>query len=377
MVTEHVDGDRGVKKGDLSYKYQRLRERLRLAVKNGELVGKLPGERELARRYSANAKTINKALNDLAMEGLILRHVGRGTFVAGSGPTRQIPAMSSRNFVWVAPAMDQRDEKLLLSIISDLLKSRGHRIEVLRGQLDGFGELPENVLSPRLLRQIDGVLIVGARPSRELLANLRRRHMPVVLINNHHADIRLPTVLADQSYGAFALSERCIQLGHRRIRMLLRAESLPAGSAAQSGYEAAMQYYGLEPLPPIQADASFDWFSLVGDGDRPTALICVSGQMAADVREKMTEAGLDLPGQMSIAAICCPGESCAQRHSITSYEFDPKRVFHWATEFITSGTSPHGPQMAVVPGQLVDRGSVVAPVHRPAGSARPNGEARF
>lgn len=377
MATEHVDGDRGIKKGDLSYKYQRLRERLRLAVKNGELAGKLPGERELARRYAANAKTINKALNDLAMEGLILRHVGRGTFVAGSGPGRRIPAMPSRNFAWIAPAMDPADEKLLLSIASDLLKSRGHRIEVLQGHLDGYGELPDNVLSPRLLRQIDGVLIVAARPSRELLANLRRRHVPVVLINNQHADIRLPTVLADQSYGAFALTERCIQLGHRRIRMLLRAESLPAGSAAQSGYEAAMQYYGFQPLPPIQAEASFDWFSLVAEGDRPTALICGSGRMAADVREKMMAAGLDLPEQMSIAAICGPGESCAQRHSITSYEFDPKRVLHWATEFILSGTTPHGPQMAVVPGQLVDRGSIVAPVHRSAGSGHPNGEAQF
>src|SRR3954467_3510050 len=70
----------------LSYKFQRLRERLRDAVVTGELAGKLPGERELARRFRANAKTLSKALTDLAAEGLLERSIGRGTFVKGSIP---------------------------------------------------------------------------------------------------------------------------------------------------------------------------------------------------------------------------------------------------------------------------------------------------
>ena len=44
-----------------TYKYQRLREQLREAVRCGSLKGKLPGERELGRRYQANAKTITTA----------------------------------------------------------------------------------------------------------------------------------------------------------------------------------------------------------------------------------------------------------------------------------------------------------------------------
>src|SRR5260221_14474694 len=65
----------------LSYKFQRLRERLRAAVTCGELTGKLPGERALARRFQVNAKTLSKALTDLAAEGLLDRSIGRGTYV--------------------------------------------------------------------------------------------------------------------------------------------------------------------------------------------------------------------------------------------------------------------------------------------------------
>src|SRR2546421_4491667 len=70
----------------LSYKFQRLRENLRAAVASGELRGKLPGERVLARRFNVNAKTLSKALTDLAAEGLLERSIGRGTYVKGSAP---------------------------------------------------------------------------------------------------------------------------------------------------------------------------------------------------------------------------------------------------------------------------------------------------
>src|ERR1700730_6954512 len=69
---------------ELSYKFQRLREKLRQAITSGELSGKLPGERALAKRFHCNAKTLSKALTDLAAEGLLERSIGRGTFVKGS-----------------------------------------------------------------------------------------------------------------------------------------------------------------------------------------------------------------------------------------------------------------------------------------------------
>src|SRR5215813_13268481 len=67
----------------LSYKFQRLRGRLRQAIASGELSGKLPGERQLSLRFRVNAKTLSKALTDLAAEGLLERSIGRGTFVRG------------------------------------------------------------------------------------------------------------------------------------------------------------------------------------------------------------------------------------------------------------------------------------------------------
>jgi len=48
--------------------------------------GRLPTERELAEKYQVSRSGIRKALASIEREGLIVRSVGRGTFVAGSSP---------------------------------------------------------------------------------------------------------------------------------------------------------------------------------------------------------------------------------------------------------------------------------------------------
>jgi GntR family transcriptional regulator len=61
---------------------------LREQIRRGEITAEvtLPGEQELARRFNVSRITVKRALNELAAEGLVTRHRGRGTIVA-RGPT--------------------------------------------------------------------------------------------------------------------------------------------------------------------------------------------------------------------------------------------------------------------------------------------------
>src|SRR3982750_2058241 len=85
----------------LSYKFQRLREKLRQAISSGELSGKLPGERQLARRFRVNAKTLSKALTDLAAEGLLERSIGRGTFVKQAADATVESSIAANSDRWL------------------------------------------------------------------------------------------------------------------------------------------------------------------------------------------------------------------------------------------------------------------------------------
>ena len=54
---------------------------------------KLPPERQLTDELGMSRSTLRKALDALERDGLIWRHVGKGTFVADAGPQRPIGAM--------------------------------------------------------------------------------------------------------------------------------------------------------------------------------------------------------------------------------------------------------------------------------------------
>lgn len=62
---------------------------IKAAIMNGtcEAGSRLPTERSLSAQFNAARNTVRKTMNQLADEGLIIRHVGRGTFVAdNAGP---------------------------------------------------------------------------------------------------------------------------------------------------------------------------------------------------------------------------------------------------------------------------------------------------
>src|SRR5438552_18907270 len=63
--------------------YRQICQRLREAILSGELSEgtRLPTERALASELGVNRTTVMNAYNELASEGLIEGHVGRGTLV--------------------------------------------------------------------------------------------------------------------------------------------------------------------------------------------------------------------------------------------------------------------------------------------------------
>lgn len=64
--------------------YRQIRERLLRALEQGEWkAGQMvPSEQELARRFMVSQGTVRKAIEELVAEHVLIRHQGRGTFVA-------------------------------------------------------------------------------------------------------------------------------------------------------------------------------------------------------------------------------------------------------------------------------------------------------
>jgi DNA-binding LacI/PurR family transcriptional regulator len=347
----------------LSYKFQRLRERVREAIRTGELSGKLPGERELARRFHANAKTVNKALTDLAAEGLLVRHVGRGTFVADDAVDASPTRPRRVGLVTTTSATLRPGAALSPAHVREFAAQLGHRVVV--HTVDGpNGVLPERAMPSGLLRELDGLILLGVRPSRECLADLLRRHVPFVLINAEHETVRANCVLPDFARGGFTLCEYLISLGHRGIALLVDRGLHPAAAVVEVGYRASMRRHGLTP-DTVRTVLPSEVAGTVARLDAAcTALVCVGADVA---RAAHASAGGPPSAARSLAVMAAPGSRLPTELGLTSYETDETTLVHWAFELLGRVAPGRRPQMAVVPGRFVERGSC----HPPADAAPP------
>jgi DNA-binding LacI/PurR family transcriptional regulator len=357
------DGDSGVAGGRRhGYKFQRLREQIRQSLSSGELSGKLPGERELARRFGANAKTISKALNDLSSEGLLIRRVGRGTFVASlQGPPFAIRAM--KRYAWILAS--DRNYSAGLAVFEraqEVAHQDRHEVvlRTVKTSLDGM--LPEHALAIDELREFDGLVLFAAKPSRELLAELLRLHIPLVLVEVQHESIRTNCVLTDFSGGAFALCEYLIALGHRDIRLAIDSEWLPCAAVAEVGYRSSMIRHALTSTPAIVTNPAAAPPVLFGGEAKPAALLCVGTELARSVVAEASRQRVQIPWDLSLAVLAEPGQTMPEHLGLTAYQIEAANIANWVLQLLNRATPGQMPQMIVVPGQVVDRGSCRPPL---------------
>jgi hypothetical protein len=189
----------------LSYKFQRLRERIRAAVASGELHGKLPGERALAKRFNVNAKTLSKALTDLAAEGLLDRSIGRGTYVKGSAPTVELK--TGRWLVFCTP------DQVGTPILSKLKASNPDLHVHSERQWD---------LRPSFLQPFSKVISLDPGVPETLLRNLVVRNMNVVTVDYQPKVFSMHSVLDDTFTCAANLTRTLMMEGHRSFIVVER-----------------------------------------------------------------------------------------------------------------------------------------------------------
>ncbi len=263
----------------LSYKFQRLREKLRAAIASGELSGRLPGERQLAKRFHVNAKTLSKALTDLAAEGLLDRSIGRGTFVKGSAASSNNSA-SDRWLVICDP--DQ-----ISSAIIEHLRRFHENIQVVTDT---------TTLRPSVLNPIKAVIDLSSQTSDALLRDLIVRNISVVLVGREPTTYSVNAVLVDRALGAACLARDMMLSGHRRF---LAVERRGQTAVVESIRRTAQRYAPESTVDSVYAQD----VAAVIEQSGATAIICDTRRSAAQIREALDRRGIEVPGRVSLAAI--------------------------------------------------------------------------
>ena len=159
-------------------------------------------------------------------------------------------------------------------------------------------------------QRVQGVLITPTGEISPALDTVRRRGVPVVLVDRRSAGPDQCSVAVDDVLGGRLAAEHVLERGHRRIAFVGGSSGLPQVEERRAGVLAAVRERcgsdeGLTVLSPAQLTVAGGREAaelIIGlpAARRPTAVLCANDLLALGVLQEMVRHGFTVPGDMAI-----------------------------------------------------------------------------
>jgi LacI family transcriptional regulator len=253
----------------------------------------------------------------------------------------------------------------------------GHMIGLLQGLarerhyallLTGWSETAPDPADERILHKYrpDGLMVCGSDFCPPAVQAFVESGRPVVQIGLGQVVDGVRRVAVDEEAGLRALVEYLVRLGHERIGYLgdeslpkrRREDRLRAVFHARGLSERAGWFVRLtEPAAALAKAAVNRWLS-TGRSSLPTALIAADDALAQTVLRALHEAGVAVPGDMSLAGIDDIPAARTMIPALTSVRQPIDEMVRHAFRMVTEKAG--AADMVVAP-ELVIRESCAAP----------------
>jgi len=177
-----------------------------------------------------------------------------------------------------------------------------------------------------------------------------------------------PVVGIDNTGGARSAADLLLQLGHRKIGLLLGPSGSRDAVERKDGYLETLRRAGAEPRPEWIFDGPFNaetgragMSALIRSSDRPTGFCCANDEIAFGAIDAARSAGLNCPNDISIvgfddglwASVCRPALTTVRQPLADLAE----RAVSLIVEAATRPTQPHTPMPSNLAAALVIRDS--------------------
>lgn len=338
---------------------------------------RFPVARDVAARAAVSTATVSRVLNGAggvkpAKRAAVLKAAADLGFVANAAAR----ALTRRRFETVGAVIPNIENDEFIRAISAFqagLRRAGYTLLLTSAGYDLDVEMHEATLL--LERGIDGLLLVGDIHRAALIERIRRQGLPMV--QTFTLSSREDCVGFDNVAAAAKATNFLLDLGHRRIGVITgtRQENDRAGPRAH-GLSQALVARGLALRPEHDVVVGFGIGAgrdglrqlLSQPGERPTAILCGTDQLAFGAMIEANAQGLRIPHDLSVigfndtdyAAFLSPGLTTVRVHAA-----DIGRV---ASDHLIARISGRSTvRVNIIDAELIVRGSTAPPGDRPRG----------
>lgn len=258
----------------------------------------------------------------------------------------------------------------LLRGIEDAAFEVGYTIMLCNGYEDARRQAAH--LRSLIEKRIDGLILVAGAGRDELAPLLATQRVPIVLADHEVASIDTDFIGLDHEATGHAAARHLIELGHRRIACVAGPRAEPHSLERIAGLRRALEEEGLA-LPdaylvhgaPDCAGGHDAVRGLLALDTPPSAVFACNDLMALGALCAAQEAGITVPGQLSVIGGDDLGMAAYARPRLTSVAQPTHALGRQLTELLVGRIrGEDGPlRRQRLQGSLVVRQSTAAPQH--------------
>jgi len=304
-----------VARQDSAPKYEVIRQELADAIVSGKYPPehRLPSESELVSAFSASRPTVNRALRELQLAGLIERRAGSGSYVRADAAGR------GYTFGLLIPELGRTE--IFEPICRGMAEAQhGSQHVLLWGSSFGDEANIEQQASQAcrqlIAKKVSGVFFAPLELTeqrdainRAIAEALDRAGIPVVLLDRDlmsypersHYDL----VGIDNRRAGFIITRHLIRRGCARPVFVGRPGSAPTVDARASGYREALAGSNLGwggQICRVETESKKQVKEIL-DSFHPDGFVCANDFTAANLLRTLTEIGVRVPQEVRMVGI--------------------------------------------------------------------------
>jgi len=296
-------------------KYQQILDELKEAIASGKYTAgqRLPSEHELVKSFGTSRVTVNRALRELQLTGVIARRAGSGSYVSAS---------SSKGYTFGLLIPELGRTEIFEPICRGMAEAKevGHHALLWGKSLADSGAEGEDVDS--LCRQLTSKKVSGVffapleltpekdAINRAVAENFERAGIPMVLLDRdlvpYPKRSQYDLVGIDNRRAGYVITEHLIVTGARHPVFIGRPGSAPTVDARIAGFREAILDRGIEYKPHLIRRIDPWDTSLVQRAIKETkadAIVCANDFTAAQVMKALHELKIPVPEKIRMAGI--------------------------------------------------------------------------
>ena len=126
-------------------------------------------------------------------------------------------------------------------------------------------------------RSIDGFIVAPTSQGKTNLQPLLDQHIPLVLVDRHIEEFPVDQVFSDSVTGAYKATKHLLELGHRKIGVLLGMREIETIKERLIGYRRALDEYDV----PFDEDLVVEGYSQIEEGSVATGHLLENKEVTA------------------------------------------------------------------------------------------------